>query len=106
MHLDPLEYYDASRQFAAFRLVLLNLQMDNQAEAIEWRDWLHDNYPDQALSDAVDLFISKWQETHNSGQSCVAVRNFLKTHKELTGIYLYSGYANPTLTTEDACPLN
>lgn len=101
--LEPMETYDDARKFAAFRLALSNLQEGNLTEAIHWRDWLHLNYPESALTEGADLLLATWQETSSLSQACARVINRL--HRRATGALIDTGYANPSLTNKEVCPV-
>jgi len=103
--IDPTDIYNDSRQFAAFRLVLLHLQAGNTTDAIKWSDWLHQEYPSQPLTEAAALLIDSWEETNDLGQSCAIVTSWLNDHPGSTGILFDTGYANPSLTAKNVCPL-
>lgn len=71
---------DKTRQFAAFRLVLLHLQQNDEAEAKLWQDWLNVHFPNEPLTHAASLLISEWESTSQwiqRVQTCETVTAYL-----------------------------
>jgi hypothetical protein len=97
--------HDASRQFAAFRLVLLHLQQPTLASAVVWRDWLLTEYPETPIAEAADLLLSNWLAHEDIAAACIAVTNQLLTADSPTGPLADMGYGNPSLDADDLCPL-
>lgn len=98
--------YPSSRQFAAFRLVLLALLVERDlGPASEWDRWLTRNYPETALEQASLVLVREWSFTHDLARACRDVTAELLTYPNPTGTLEYLGYANPELKAEDVCPI-
>lgn len=97
--------YSDTRQFAAFRLALLNLVESNLESAQEWQNWLETEYSSSPLTEATNVLLASWQQTNSLPQACIAVTNFLINYEQPTGSLSYTGYGNPRLLAEDVCPI-
>jgi hypothetical protein len=104
---NPESFYHSERRFAAFRLILISLQEQNFSEAIFWKDWLENNYPETPIAMAAALLLNEMEATGTVSLACDKVSEFLlqfETPPPVTGSLLYeSGYANPSLGPEDIC---
>jgi len=97
---------DATRQFAAFRLILLAVREGDLAKAAGWQNWLQENYGGRPLQQAAELLLDQYAQEANWPAACTAVTNFLLDFDEPLGPLHYMGYANPALEVEDVCPLD
>ena len=109
---DQVVYAD-SRQFAAFRLTLMALIEEEDVETSEWSQWLHTEYSTSHLTSAVDVLLDTAQ-SNSLEASCSAVTSYLEQFEvrdgdwvteSPTGALRDMGYANPSLTAKDVCPL-
>lgn len=99
------EVRDHSRQFAAFRLTLLPLLRGDITEATRWRNWLHAEYPEAAITAASARLLSEWESNGNNlPAACSTVTALLQSSNEPTGPLVDMGYNNPSLTAESVCP--
>jgi len=94
--------HDQVRQYAAFRLVFTYLKLGNSEEALFWHNWLGAEYPDSSTTNSVNLLFESWQESANLTEACEVVTRFLENYDGPT-IYIYTGYANPILSSETLC---
>lgn len=110
---DEQDVYNDTRSFAAFRLTLAALVENNSARATEWNTWLNRNYSESPITTASDLLLTM-AETASLEESCADVTDYLRqfevtqdewTTASPTGALRDMGYANPSLTADDVCPL-
>ncbi len=85
------------RQFAAFRLVLIQLKGLAEVEAHTWDGWLSANYPDAPLARAAHTLLRTWGQSNNLATACAAVTRQLQGEKNPTGALADMGYGNPAL---------
>ena len=102
----PESTYDPSRQFAAFRLMLAYLLLDDMDSATVWSGWLYSNYPNGHITDGLITFWEDYNFNHSVAMGCTAVSNVLNTFPNPTGSLADLGYALPSLTAESVCPIN
>ena len=102
----PESTYTPSRQFAAFRLMLAYLQLDDMDNAEVWSDWLYSNHPDSPYEDGVYAFWEDYNFNHSVTSGCMAATSVLATYPNPTGSLADLGYALPSLTAESICPVN
>ncbi len=97
--------YDASRQFAAFRLMIAYLQLGDMDNATVWSGWLYNNYPNAHITEGVVAFWEDYNFNHSAALGCIATTNVLQTFPNPTGPLADLGYALPSLTAESVCPV-
>ena len=97
--------YDYSRQYAAFRLMLIYTITDNPGEISSWVVWLQTFYYDAPISQATAPFWEAHNATADVAQACTAVTVYLQSVDKPTGPLADLGYALPYLTAETVCPL-
>lgn len=102
----PESTYTPSRQFAAFRLMLIYLHLGDMENATAWSGWLYSTYPDSAIEDGVIAFWEDYNFNQSIAPGCVAATNVLATYPNPTGALVDLGYALPSLTAESICPVN
>lgn len=99
--------------FAGFRLTLLSLMQGSEADAQRWYGWMRETHPDARLTVAATLLMDSSREA-NLEPICEAVTDYLKQFEVQEGEWITEsptgalrdmGYANPSLTAEDVCPL-
>jgi hypothetical protein len=93
-----------TRQFAAFRLALLELRQQRPAGAAAWQAWLAQEYPDQPLTRAAAQLLIAVGEGQSLPVACAGVEAMLRLEDSPTGPLVDMGYANPELKIEDVCP--
>lgn len=96
--------YDSSRQFAAFRLILLATLQNDTASVQEWQAWFEQNYSGAPLYEAALRLIVEWTAGVDQATACANITNMLLTYENPTGPLADMGYANPSLTAETVCP--
>lgn len=90
--------------FAAFRLILADLQTNNAAKAGQRLNWLQTNYAGRAATVAAAQLLATWQATPSLEQACAAAESSLNAYDNPTGSLVDMGYANPSLSGADLCP--
>ena len=99
--------------FAGFRLTLLSLMEESEDDAQQWHNWMVQNYPDAKLTAAATILMEGSQEA-SLEMVCDAITEYLKQFEVQEGEWVTEsptrslrdmGYANPSLTAEDVCPL-
>jgi hypothetical protein len=94
-----------TRQFAAFRLALLELRRQQPAEAAAWQAWLAQEYAGQSLTRAATELLAAGARGHDPAEACATVTALLQMENNPTGPLVNMGYANPELSAEDVCPV-
>lgn len=95
-----------TRQFAAFRLALLELRQQRPVEAAAWQAWLQQEYAGQPLTRAAGQLLTAAGQGQALPQACADVAGLLYLEDNPTGPLVNMGYANPALEVEDVCPLS
>jgi hypothetical protein len=109
--------YDSSRQFAAFRLMVLEMMDDDHRQFRNWERWLRRYYPDAPITEAARRMSDRWDDDDSRDDACRAARDYLVALDDQvsednplaeapTGPLRYMGYGNPTLSGADVCPLD
>lgn len=98
------ETYAAISQFAAFRLILVDLILGHNDNARRRLDWLTATYPGTPTTDAAVLLIKNWTDGSGMNAACDAVELSMQSYTNPTGVLLDQGYGNPSLTAADFCP--
>lgn len=91
-----------TQQFAAFRLVLLNLQLGDKINANKWRDWLTVQYPTEPIAEAAAILLASWPNSQQS--SCADVLSHLENYDRFIQPLDTPGYGNRSLFAADLCP--
>ena len=97
------------RQYAAFRLALASLlrPVPNEAAAVDWRDWLLEQYPDTLISSAAAELISTWADTGSVDAACERVTETVSGDRPL-GYWpveiQHIAEGDPILLPYDLCP--
>jgi hypothetical protein len=94
-----------TRQFAAFRLALLELRRQRPAEAAAWEAWLAREYAGRPLTRAAAQLVAAIEQGQELPQACATVEAMLRLENNPTGPLVNMGYANPELNIEDVCPV-
>ena len=93
------------RQFAAFRLVLTLLLLDNSPVAENWMAWLESNFPEAPLTEAAALLWERWSTAGDLSLACDAVTSYLNELDNPLFPIDYTGYGNPVLEVDSICVL-
>jgi|GEM_PF-1366485 len=107
--------YDSSRQFAAFRLMLLEMMEGDRDDAEDWQRWLRRRYPNAPITEAARQMSELWSNQASLTTACTAAHNYLVDLEQdqngrnpantPTGPLRDMGYGNPSLTGADVCPI-
>ena len=94
------------RSFALFRLALLAAAQEDLDTATALVAQLQDTYPRQPFTPVAQLWLQRLQETGDLQAACQAVIRYAATEDDRAVEALADyGYANPSFTAEDLCPL-
>lgn len=96
------ESYASIAQFAAVRLIVIDLMQANEASASSRLDWLIATYPNTAASATGTTLINNWFGGLDS--ACEVVAFNMEIYPNPTGALEDQGYGNPSLTAADYCP--
>jgi len=98
------ETKSAIDQFAAFRLILIELLRDDPTRAATRLAWLQSNYPTSAATQGALTLVNGWAGPAGQAALCTQIENTLATITNPTGALSDLGYGNPSLQAEDYCP--
>ncbi|MBD1913833.1 MULTISPECIES: hypothetical protein [unclassified Leptolyngbya] len=108
--------YDSSRQFAAFRLMMMGMMAGDRHEVDTWQGWLWLTYPDAPITEAARQAAELWNNGSSLEAACTAAHDYLTPLDKPeddpvasdgpTGPLRYMGYGNPELKGSDVCPLD
>ncbi len=101
---EEADVYPALAQLAAFRLVVVQLQLEQPDGAQVWRDWLATNHPEGLIAQAANAFYETWVGSNALDQACGAAQAILGSVENPAGVITNLGYGNPGLTSADFCP--
>ncbi len=96
------------RSFSAFRLAMAYGYQGDLDNAEATVNLLQTEYPDSVYAQIADIWWSSYQPTQDMAAACAAVNAFVTgptPHPEAYEILADYGYANPTFTAADVCPL-
>jgi hypothetical protein len=96
--------YASISQFAAFRLILIDLLRGAPARAAERLAWLQATYPATAADQAAAQLVANWNGPANLDSVCQTIETNLDVWENPTGTLADMGYGNPVLTAADFCP--
>lgn len=99
----PAETYAAISQFAAFRLILIDLLQGDVQRANGRLAWMQQNYPGAPLTAAAATLLNGWSSADGLPALCATITNMLETYENPTGGLENLGYGNPSLTAVDVC---
>jgi hypothetical protein len=107
--IDPIAERAVLSAYASFRLIHTNLLLGDRDTAENIQHSLRDQTPvDSPGMGFVEMADTFWSEYENTGEldtACTAAQTYAISHQETTLDLLYFGYANPTYTAEDLCPI-
>jgi hypothetical protein len=98
------ETYRAISEFAAFRLILIDLLRGAPIRASERLAWLQTAYPGAAAAQAASILVQNWSGPESLPEICVLIQSSLDNLDNPTGALADMGYGNPGLTAADYCP--
>lgn len=90
--------------FAAFRLILIDLEQGNVERANSRLTWLEATYPSSAAASAAAALVNGWAGPENATALCEQIESGLAAIDNPTGALADMGYGNPSLTAADYCP--
>ncbi|MEO1210362.1 MAG: hypothetical protein AAFX78_12540 [Cyanobacteria bacterium J06638_20] len=113
----PGSVYDSSRQFAAFRLMVMEMMDDDDRQFRNWERWIRLHYPDAPITEAARRMSDRWDGDDSRDDACRAAQDYLVALDDQlsdnsdpsdapTGPLRYMGYGNPTISGADVCPLD
>lgn len=102
--LSEAETKGAIEQFAAFRLILIDLLQNDSARAAGRLAWLESNYPGSAAAQGAATLVNNWSDAEGQAALCAQIESTLAAQPNPTGALADLGYGNPSLTAEDFCP--
>jgi hypothetical protein len=100
----PEETYAAISQFAAFRLILIDLLRGDAGRAESRLAWLAATYPGTAAADGAAALIGGWTGPEGQAALCESIEATLAARENPTGALADLGYGNPGLTAAEFCP--
>lgn len=98
------ETYASISQFAAFRLILIDLLQGDSSRAAGRLAWLNQNYPGTAAAQGAATLVNNWSGPEGMAALCATIESNLQALPNPTGALADLGYGNPSLTAEDFCP--
>jgi hypothetical protein len=98
------ETKSAIDQFAAFRLILIDLLHNDPARATGRLAWLQSNYSGSAAAQGATMLVNGWTGPEAQESLCAQIETTLAGLSNPTGALADMGYANPSLNAEDYCP--
>lgn len=102
--MPPVETAADIMQFAAFRLILLDLLQGDGAGANGRVAAMQQAYPDAPLTPAAATLVNEWTHADALPALCTSIETTLETVDNPTGALSDLGYGNPSLTAADVCP--
>ncbi len=96
------------RTFSAFRLAMAYAYQGDLDSARAMVNNLVEAYPDSVYARIADIWWTAYEPTQDMTAACAAVNAFVtgpNPHPEAYEILADYGYANPTFTAEDVCPV-
>ncbi len=96
------------RSFSAFRLAMAYAYQGDLANAEATVTDLMSTYPGSVYAQVADVWWTAYQPTQDMTAACAAVNTFVTgatPHSEAYEMLADYGYANPTFTATDVCPV-
>jgi hypothetical protein len=94
----------AIRQFAAFRLILIDIIRGDAERAAARLAWLSETYPDSAAAGAAARVVGSLTDGPELEVVCEEIEADLSAVENPTGPLADMGYGNPSLGAGDFCP--
>lgn len=92
--------------FAAFRLILADVQVGEGDRAASRLAWLQTTYPAAAVTIGAGHFLATWEATAALTDACQSAVQEMSAYPNVTGVLTDMGYGNPSLTLNDLCPFS
>ncbi len=93
----------AAEQFAAFRLVYLNLAINNREQAELWMSFLEGAYSGEAMTVGARAMYDAVLVGGTPSAGCSAAQSVMSGYDNPVGALRNLGYANPSLSATDLC---
>ena len=93
------------RSFALFRLALTLGYLDEPQQAAEQVQRLESQFSNQIYTDVARRWLDVYQESGDPQTACKVVSVFAAVKPGVVDVLADFGYANPTFTAEDVCPI-
>jgi LysM repeat protein len=99
------EEIDELRSFSLFRLALIHAYEGNPDAAAESANQLQQLYPESLYSQLGQAWLASYLSTGNMATACAAATQFATDNPATYETLSDYGYANPTFTAADLCPV-
>ena len=88
-----------------FRLMLTYVLAKDDAKANEMLEGLQRDQPEHIYTQVAQAFWQAYGEKKDIAAACLAVTEFAYQHPETVDVLADFGYANPSFTPEEVCPI-
>ena len=96
---------DELRSFAFFRLAQIAAYTGEAETAQALIEQSADSYPTAAYTQVGRVWLESYQASGDPVHACVLVTNFVTSNPAPVDVLADYGYANPTFTGDDVCPI-
>lgn len=96
---------DELRSFSFFRLAQIAAYSGETATAQALIEQLADSYPAQPYAQVGRIWLDGYLTSGDPVQACVLVTNFVTDSPTAVAVLADYGYANPTFSADDVCPI-
>jgi LysM repeat protein len=96
---------DELRTFAFYRLALLSLDAGDLDSAQALVDQLIDSYPGQPYTTVAQRMMDGYRASGDLSTTCVQINAYAAEDGAAVDLLADYGYANPSFTADDVCPL-
>lgn len=96
---------DELRSFAFYRLAQIAAYTGEAETAQSLIEQLADSYPSQPFAQVGRIWLDAYLASGDPVQACVLVTNFVTANPAAVEVLADYGYANPTFTADDVCPI-
>lgn len=93
------------RSFSLFRLAVIHGYEGAPALAAETVEQLRDIFPDSPFTPLAEAWLEVYASTGDAAAACSAATAYAEAHPEAHQALSDYGYANPTFTAADLCPV-
>lgn len=93
------------RSFSLFRLAVIHGYEGAPALAAETVEQLRDIFPDSPFTPLAEAWLEVYASTGDAAAACSAATAYAEAHPETHQALSDYGYANPTFTAADLCPV-
>jgi LysM repeat protein len=96
---------DELRSFAFFRLVQIAAYTGDSATAQTLFEQMADRYPSQPYAQVGRIWLDVYLASEDPRLACVMITHFVTANPAAVDVLADYGYANPTFTVDDVCPI-